>query len=404
MNPDQRYKLKPRDVIVAVAVCAVVIFLLLPALTGRRGDDRRLQCQNNMRQLALGLLGFSNAKGAFPNAGTILDDPAFHQGDPRRSNIYQMFTDPQSAGHDSKILLRSWTVDILPYIDNQELYNAWNLEADYLSPAKSTFGPSNMLIAKTTIGILRCPADPTVAVGEGNQSYVVNGGFVRWPAIPVSWSGHQRDGLSSNGQTLKWTQTAADWKEVQAVGQKLGVMFLGTHTGDQPWDIKATPSSISDGASSTLLLGENTLVGYSSGDSPYSGRRPSNWACPLPNFTMFIGSDNICQSKFAVVDCLAGQLTPQSGGADGPGWANSNVVGTFENIGYGRSLTVEGSFPFVNSGHADGNNFVFCDGAVRFVKTTIDGTVYSKLITPAGGKLPANIKQGPSPSSIPDAE
>ena len=37
----------------------------------------------------------------------------------------------------------------------------------------------------------------------------------------------------------------------------------------------------------------------------------------------------------------------------------------------------------------------FCDGAVRFIRNTIDGTVYSKIITPAGSKLPLYCKQMP---------
>ena len=37
----------------------------------------------------------------------------------------------------------------------------------------------------------------------------------------------------------------------------------------------------------------------------------------------------------------------------------------------------------------------FCDGAVRFISNTIDGTVYSKIITPAGSKLPVYLKQMP---------
>ncbi len=37
----------------------------------------------------------------------------------------------------------------------------------------------------------------------------------------------------------------------------------------------------------------------------------------------------------------------------------------------------------------------FCDGGVRFITNTIDGTVYSKIITPAGSKLPYYLKQQP---------
>jgi hypothetical protein len=38
---------------------------------------------------------------------------------------------------------------------------------------------------------------------------------------------------------------------------------------------------------------------------------------------------------------------------------------------------------------------VFCDGSVKFLSSTIDGTVYSKILTPAGAKLPLIYKQFP---------
>ncbi len=84
-----------------------------------------------------------------------------------------------------------------------------------------------------------------------------------------------------------------------------------------------------------------------------------------------------------------------SGDIDGPGWSYANKVGTFENINFGQNLTIEGSYPFSNSAHPSGCNMGFCDGAVRFITNTIDGTVYSKLITPAGSKLPLYCKQMP---------
>jgi prepilin-type processing-associated H-X9-DG protein len=70
-------------------------------------------------------------------------------------------------------------------------------------------------------------------------------------------------------------------------------------------------------------------------------------------------------------------------------------VGTYENINYGQKLTTEGSFPFSNSAHGGGCNMAFCDGAVRFIPATIDGTVYAKIITPAGSKLPIYARQLP---------
>jgi prepilin-type processing-associated H-X9-DG protein len=82
-------------------------------------------------------------------------------------------------------------------------------------------------------------------------------------------------------------------------------------------------------------------------------------------------------------------------GIDGQGWQLANQVGTYENINFGQNLSIEGSFPFSNSGHAGGCNMAFCDGAVRFISATIDGTVYAKIITPAGSKLPIYARQLP---------
>jgi prepilin-type processing-associated H-X9-DG protein len=230
--------------------------------------------------------------------------------------------------------------------------------------------------------------------GQGDLSYVVNGGFARWPAIPVSWSSRDpRSGRPGNGEVLRWVPEGSPWGDSQAVGKRLGVMFLGTDRGDQPWDIATTPADISDGANQTLLLGENALAGASA-SSPLSHGHPTNWACPLPNFMMFVGSDDVCRTDRGPGECLGGQLAPRRG-KDGPGWARANDPQTREFVNGGKGLTEKGTYPFIESGHIGGANFVFCDGSVRFLRETIDGTVYAKLITPAGAALPEAIRQAP---------
>ena len=393
MDDDRRNRPTLRDVVVAFVVLMGLAFLFFPTVQTIHELRPIGQCQNNMRQIGLGLMGFANSKEAYPNAGTFLDDPERHKGDPTKSSIYPFVSNSRGTGGNPKVLLRSWVVDILPYIDNQELYNAWNFQRDYLDTASTPDMPSNYQFSSNSINILRCPEDKTAVAGQGNLSYAVNGGFVRWPAVPLSWTGSAEDGASGSGPLLHWVPLDGDWKESQSVGRRLGVMFLGTQTGDQPWDIKTTSKDIKDGEAHTLLVGENALVGYSKGTSPYAGRRETNWACPLPNFVMFLGSDDVCQSNLLANDCLAGQLARGPDGKDGPGWARANLVGTSESIGFGRAFTVEGSFPFANSRHRGGCNFVFCDGSVRYLRDTIDGTLYSKLITPTGGSLPEAIRQ-----------
>ncbi len=284
-------------------------------------------------------------------------------------------------------------MDILPYIDNQDLYNEWSQRKSYLDRSVRSDHPSNDVIATTSIGILRCPNDLTYQPNAGNLSYVVNGGFSRWYAIPVGWEGSDVDGVSGNVEVLWWTPEGRPWQDSLQLGRKLGVIFPGTIQGNQPWDVKTTPRDLVDGAGMTLLVGENTLVGASKG-TKYSGGLPTNCrACPLPNFTTFLGSDDVCRSPSSATDCLAGQLAPTADGKIGPGWKRANDRKSVERINGGSKLTVEGSFPFINSNHPGGANFAFCDGSVRYITETINGAVYAELITPAGSTLPSKLRQ-----------
>ncbi len=297
----------------------------------------------------------------------------------------------------------NWVVDCLPSLDQQELYNSWNRTVGYTNNlvAVGSVTPSNFKVGSVGIGILKCPDDNTATPGQGNLSYAVNGGFVLGIFLGEA-------GLVNSTGTFSVINT--DWTNGSAfpdisVTQKLGVMFMGSDQGNLAWDIKTTPSAIFDGASTTLMLSENTLTGYSPAGPGYAGGLGSNWACPLPNFSMFTGSHHVCDapgvvSTTASLTCSSNTgLSPVNTGTnitDGASWANANQNGNFENINYGTNLGAnEGGFPYTNSGHPGGFNAAFCDGSVRFLSAQINGTVYSKIITSAGSKLPPVYKQLP---------
>jgi len=408
------------ELLVVISIIGILVGLLLPAVNSAREAGRRTQCASNMRNVGLAILGYVNSQNVFPPAGEFCEptDGSVDVTTPNPSTS-AILTFMPGASTQKGTPMYSWVIPILPYLDSQELYNQWTMfyqNAGVTTPANYFDGyagtptylqagtASNWKIGSSGLGVLKCPDDNTVQTNQGNLSYVVNGGFTLWHAHPVGWIGSAIDNAGAP-TTMQWAPTTTGYLGTIGVTQKLGVMFLesvfpqGVQT-KIPWNVRSSLTSIQDGASSTILLSENTLTGVTTG-TPYSVNLETNWAAPLPTFVMFIGSSNVCSTTVPLVtgttlNCTVGSgLLMPVGDLDGPTWSLANKIGTYENIGFGQNLTIEGSFPFSNSNHPGGTNMMFCDGGVRFITNTIDGTVYSKIITSSGSRLPLYAKQMP---------
>ena len=104
----------------------------------------------------------------------------------------------------------NWVVEILPFIDQQDLSNAWTktgpdtsgtgtIPYSYLSTTIVQPGnPSNYEISTTAIGHIEVSGRYNAQPGQGNLSYVANAGFSLWTALPIGWTGscngRKRDG------------------------------------------------------------------------------------------------------------------------------------------------------------------------------------------------------------------
>jgi prepilin-type processing-associated H-X9-DG protein len=169
----------------------VLIALLLPAVQAAREAARRAQCTNNLKQIGLAMHNYHSVNGTFPPAA-ICDA----SGKP----------------------LLSWRVAILPYLEQESLYNQFHLNEPWDSPHNKlliaqippTFrcpSESNVQDASTTYEVIVDPrsmftGDPlgvelkTVTDGTSNTLLVVEAG------TPVSWSQPEDLSLSSRAPML----------------------------------------------------------------------------------------------------------------------------------------------------------------------------------------------------------
>ncbi len=118
-----------------IAIIGILVALLLPAVQAAREAARRSQCQNNIRQLGVGILNYESAKREFPPGGICEGGLGQRNG----------------AG---------WTIFILPYMEEQALYDKY----DFDEPNESLVdvdkdGLNNKDVRETDLQEHDCPTD-----------------------------------------------------------------------------------------------------------------------------------------------------------------------------------------------------------------------------------------------------
>ena len=170
----------------SVAVIGILVALLLPAVQAAREAARRNMSMNNVKQLLLAMLIYESEKKSLP-AHAIYSE----EGKP----------------------LLSWRVAMLPYLEEQALYEQFHLDEPWDSP-------HNKQLIPLMPAVFSCPSsmlDPT----EGKTNYVVpiGEGFVYDGTSKGSTLSKITDGIANTIMLLEASDEAAvtwtkpdDWK------------------------------------------------------------------------------------------------------------------------------------------------------------------------------------------------
>ncbi len=249
-NPASRPGFTLVELLVVIAVIAVLMGLLLPAVQSVREAARRLACSNNMKQLGLALHGYHDAFRMLPvNMGPQLT--------PLERNS------PTLNG-------TGWIAKVLPQVEQQALYDRMRpcFDGDFIA-GSGLRAPGCRDVVQTQLSVLQCPSEGSVRRLSDTQ--------YQWEGIEValtSYKGVMGD-TQLGGQSSRHVGRLPD---CHAVVGCPGLFFRNTFRDPQRF------RNVLDGLSNTFLLGEDVPEHNDHSAAYYSNTDYSSCHAPLNYF------------------------------------------------------------------------------------------------------------------------
>jgi len=338
------------ELLVVIAIIGILIALLLPAVQAAREAARRMQCTNHLKQVGLAVHNFHDARKGLPPTTT-----GYHQP--------------------------SWWVWILPYLEQQAVYDQIMGRRDPVSGAswaqaplnytewwkgRDGMEPPNILTEEQRRGVgsiswIKCPSRRSgYAACEvpGIDMWGQGTGSGPRGDYSIVWIGNRQSSDNNANSDMHWSWLLYGFWSPWCKGPFLHPTHSGdgTHDPNAPagWQPSCSFSRWLDGTSNQIIVGEkhiprdllgvDTAVASDIDGTPFA---IGWWSTPGGRF-------NTARTVITRSPRLA------RGPQDGVGMADSyhNLHATTPNYGFG-------------SYHTGVCNFVVGDGSVQALSVTI---------------------------------
>ena len=337
------------ELLVVISIIATLISLVAPAVQSARNAARRMECTNNLKQVALATMQFANSNnGQLPylvnSHGTVNGVPLYY----------------------------SWIADLMPFMDNAALYRT----IDTFAGGSGTRPLATVPVIKS----LTCPVDLNNANQPGGSSYVANVGYMVGDDFnqDIDYAFTATNAINpatlQNGSRINWNTVGFN----APVGHASGVIW---HNDGGP---RLTLEFIGDGdgQSQTYLFSENAQA--------------NRWyivptavtATPSANYGPQIGTGDM---GFGIPITATGSTAPATVGG-GSATTALQLSGTFSLVlgtmdarptNTNMSATI-GTMPRPSSYHTGVFNMAFCDGRVESLNVNMGTRVYASQMTSNG--------------------
>ncbi len=376
-SPSSRRSSRPGftliELLVVISIIAVLIALLLPAVQSAREAGRRAQCTNNLKQIGLGILNFESVNSSLPKGPYDGDPNAVDtSGNPDASRrIYD--EDWMNGAYETATCCRADApggfnqfFKILPYIEQQNVYNLANFSIPPISSAvtrvPADYGGEDS-IARVAIPGFYCPSrrsneryGTVFATAISKNDYAGCAGMMQGQAYECT-APYDNPTLSippaPNGAGPRANERAAI-NYGDTAGRK-GAIVQGTRG-------TRYLAHFTDGTSNSIVSAEKCL--------------------PITRFGADGGDNERWQNSGWDEDCIRWHFVPVPD-ARAPKFRGEACVVPAD---YSDQTTNLWRRMF-GSSHPGGINAQFGDGSVHFIKYTVDPGAFRKLAVIDDGEV-----------------